>query len=88
MKPFILEFKESPEDPSLDFSFMQYDPELNLNINTITGDPAIESIDLETMTFTKAGGESSDKDYEYFSCLAETETRTFAGVNETSDSDR
>lgn len=86
MKPLIFEFKEAPIGESIDYSLIEYSPELNLSINKNTGRPAIEALDMETETFTKATGEGSDSDRDDVHMLMDTSTRTFTEL-ESSDSD-
>jgi hypothetical protein len=87
MRPLILEFKEKPTGEDLDYSLIEYDHTLNLSVNKLTRLPAIESLNLETETFTKTQGEGSDTDKSGLSLLMDTETRTFTH-SEASDSDR
>jgi len=87
MKPLIFEFKESPTGEALDYSLIEYDKRLNLSVNKLTGQPAIETINLETETFTKTQGEGADSDRDGLSMLMDTETRTFTH-SEASDSDK
>jgi hypothetical protein len=42
MKPFILEFQESATGELHDYSMIEYDNKLNLNIDRNTGLPAID----------------------------------------------
>jgi len=86
MKPFIFQFKETPKEESPDYSKINYDNNLNLNIDSLTGVAAIESVNLETETFTKADYEAADSDTNGYKALLETETRTFTH-SEASDSD-
>lgn len=87
MKPFIFEFKESPNEEAKDYSLIEYDDNLNLSVNKMTRQPAIVELSLETETFTKTQGESADSDRNGLSMLMDTETRTFTH-SEASDSDR
>jgi hypothetical protein len=87
MRPLIFEFKESPTGEAIDYSLIEYDKSLNLSVNKMTGLPAIDTINLETETFTKTQGEGSDSDRNGLSKLMDTETRTFTH-SETSDSDK
>lgn len=87
MRPLIFEFKESPNGENLDYSLIEYDNSLNLSVNRMTGKPAIETINLETETFTKTQGEGADSDRDGLSMLMDTETRTFTH-SEASDSDK
>ncbi|CAN5222305.1 hypothetical protein BH09BAC6_BH09BAC6_09270 [soil metagenome] len=87
MKPFIFQFKEAATEIAPDYSAINYSNELNLSIDSLTGAAAIESVNMETETFTKADYEAADTDRNGFSALMETETRTFTQT-EASDSDQ
>ena len=87
MKPLILEFQELPTGKSHDYSMIEYNDELNLNIDRNTGLPAIDSLSMETETFTKADGEGADTDRNGFNSLLITETGT-KDDGEDSDSDK
>ncbi|MBZ5857323.1 hypothetical protein [Flavihumibacter profundi] len=87
MRPLIFEFKENPTGEPQDYSLIEYDDTLNLSINKFTGQPAIDTVNLETETFTKTQGESADSDRSGLSMLMDTETRTFTH-SESSDSDK
>ena len=87
MRPLIFEFKENPIDNEiLDYSLIEYDKELNLSINKLTRQPAIDTLNLETHTFTKAQCEGSDSDIDLIGKLMDTETRTYT-KSEMSDRD-
>ena len=87
MKPLILEFQEFPPDESPDYSMIEYNEKLNLNIDNSTGLPAIESVTIETETMTKADWEETDSDRNGNSLVMVTETGTLKGF-EDSDSDQ
>jgi hypothetical protein len=87
MKPLILEFQESPTGESHDYSMIEYDDVLNLNVDKNTGLPAIDSISMETETFTKADGEGADSDRNGFNSFLITETGT-KDDSEDTDSDK
>jgi hypothetical protein len=88
MKLFALQFKESPTIENSDYSLIEYDSVQNLSVNRITRQPAIDSLKLDTETFTKTQGEDSDSDNNNrIAMLLDTETRTFTRT-EGSDSDR
>lgn len=87
MKPFIFEFKELPTETNVDYSQVEYDPSLNLSIHRQTGLPAIESVNLETDTFTKTEGEGADTDKNGLQMLVETQTVTLVN-SEATDSDK
>jgi len=87
MKPLIFEFKETPTGEAQDYSLIEYDDRLNLSVNKLTGQPAIDTVNLETETFTKTQGEGADSDRSGLSILMDTETRTFTH-SEASDSDK
>jgi len=86
MNPLILKFKEVPVEETLDYSAIIYDEELNLSICKNTKQPAIETIRMDTETFTKAGNEESDSDCNLNNIFMDTETRTLTSKEE-SDSD-
>ncbi|MFT3845302.1 MAG: hypothetical protein QM725_09630 [Lacibacter sp.] len=87
MNLFFLQFKETPKLENLDYSLIEYDPTQNLSVNKITRQPAIDSLKLDTETFTKSQGENSDSDNNnQIAILLDTETRTFTRT-EVSDSD-
>lgn len=87
MNPLAFQFKETPTGVDLDFSLIEYDDQLNLSVNKITRHPAIDSISMDTETFTKADGEDADTDNNGISMLADTETFTRA-EGETTDTDQ
>lgn len=89
MNPLILKFKEDPtEDTLVEYSNIVYDEKLNLSICRDTQQPAVETIRMDTETFTKAGGEDSDSDHNLNNIFMDTETRTLTNVESTdSDSD-
>lgn len=86
MRPLALQFKETPTNENLDFSLIEYDEQLNLSVNKKTRQPAIDSLEMDTETFTKADRESSDSDHDAINMLLDTETRTYT-EREESDSD-
>jgi hypothetical protein len=77
MKPFSFAFREYPQDEPCNLSTLEYSNDLNLNIDTLTGRPAIESLNMSTETFTKSQGEGSDSDKNGLNIMMETQTRTF-----------
>ena len=87
MRPLALQFKETPKGTELDYSLIEYDNTLNLSVNKITRQPAIDSVCLDTETFTKADRDVTDSDNNRVNMLIDTETRTFTS-SEQSDSDR
>ena len=87
MKPLAFQFKETPTRENFDYSLIEYDEQLNLSVNKKTRQPAIDTMTMDTETFTKASGESSDADNNGISMLMDTETRTYTQAEE-SDSDR
>jgi hypothetical protein len=87
MRPLILEFQEFPSDESPDYSTIEYNENLNLNIDNSTGLPAIEIVSMETETMTKADWEDTDSDKNGFNLVMVTETGTLKGF-ESSDSDQ
>ncbi|NOT74957.1 MAG: hypothetical protein HOP08_08505 [Cyclobacteriaceae bacterium] len=87
MKPFILEFKESPEAENLDYTAIEYDYTLNLNVDKFTGNPAVDVLSVATETFTKSNGEDSDSDRTGSVSQMDTATKSFSG-GESSDSDK
>ncbi|WP_313157061.1 hypothetical protein [Sphingobacterium multivorum] len=86
MKPFIFQFSERGVEEGYDLDLIEYNKELNLNIEKESGFPAIKVLDLSTETFTKTENEVSDSDNNYLNRILETETLT-AINNEDSDSD-
>lgn len=89
MKPLAFQFREFPKEKSLDFSSIKYDKNLNLSIDKISKLPAVNCLNMQTETFTKADGESLDSDASYsaMSQLLSTQTRTYTSTEET-DNDR
>lgn len=90
MKSILLQFAETPTMEDIDFSLVEYDPELNLNVLKNTKVPAINFTDSGTETFTKTTGEDSDADRNVesdLSYLLDTSTQTRV-INEVSDEDR
>ncbi len=83
MKPITFEFLEKPSETDFDYSIIEYDNELNLSVDKTTRLPAIDSLNMETETFTKTGGEASDSDSDF---QMDTATRTFTQL-ESTDSD-
>lgn len=89
MKPLTLEFKEIPNGADLDYSLIEYDNELNLSVNKQTRQPAIENVEMDTTTFTKAGTEESDTDFNGIKMLLDTEMITLVNSEGTvSDKDK
>jgi hypothetical protein len=86
MKPFIFQFRENPTDESIDHSLIEYDKKLNLSVNKITRQPAIDELNLVTETFTRSG-EVSDLDNNQIAMLMATGTATKVGGEDT-DLDR
>lgn len=86
MRPLVFQFKETPTSKNLDYSLIEYDEQLNLSVNKKTKQPAIDSLTMDTETFTKANRESSDSDRDVISMLMDTETRTYT-EREEADSD-
>ncbi|MOA13488.1 hypothetical protein D3C78_1335430 [compost metagenome] len=87
MKPLIFEFRENPTGNIPDYSLIEYDHKLNLSVDKLTRLPAIDTVHLETMTFTKTQGEGSDTDRDDIRMLMDTETITLTQL-ESSDSDK
>ena len=83
MKPITFEFLEKPTESEFDYSIIEYDNELNLSVDKTTKLPAIDSLNMETETFTKTGGEASDSDADF---RMDTATRTYTEM-EATDSD-
>lgn len=83
MKPITFKFLERPNESGVDYSIIEYDNELNLCVDKRTNLPAIDSINMETETFTKTQGEVSDSDADI---RMDTMTRTLTQM-ESSDSD-
>ena len=87
MKPLAFEFKEFPTGADLDYSQIEYSEKLNLSVIKLTQQPAIDTITMDTTTFSKGNNEISDSDNEGLKMLMDTETRTLTHSEE-SDSDR
>jgi len=90
MKPLILEFAESPELKTLDYSLIEYSHKMNLSVIKNSDVPAISYVNMETETFTRTMGEptDSDNDLRYnLKRLLDTSTDTFTST-EPSDSDQ
>lgn len=86
MKPFSLQFKETPAaDGSVDFSQVVYDDKFNLSINKLTGRPAVDEMKLGTETNTRVTGEGTDPDRNSIGILMATETHTKSGEGVDSD---
>lgn len=75
MKPLIFEFLETPTAEALDFSLIEYDPDLNLNVVKSTGIPAIDHLHIGTETFTRTD-EVSDSESSRIHEMMSTETFT------------
>lgn len=86
MNPLVLQFKESPTEDILEYPNIIYDEKLNLSICQATLQPAIETIRMDTETFTKSGNEESDSDCNLNNIFMDTETRTLTD-RESTDSD-
>ncbi|HYV90913.1 MAG TPA: hypothetical protein VE978_03985 [Chitinophagales bacterium] len=89
MKPFAFQFKEIPTKENLDYSLIEYDEQFNLSVIKTTRQPAIDTLTMDTETFTKAQGESSDSDDDGIRILMDTTTATYSPPvgKEDSDSD-
>lgn len=85
MRPLIMEFIERPVAEDLDFSLIEYDSNLNLNVDRSTGLPAIDQLQFGTSTHTRIG-EVSDSDPSRIGDMLATETFTKVN-NEGCDSD-
>lgn len=83
MKPITFEFLEKPSETEFKYSVIEYDNELNLSVDKTTRLPSIDSLNMETETFTKTGGEASDSDSDF---QMDTATRTYTQL-ESTDSD-
>ena len=89
MRPFTLQFKETPDKVELDYSLIEYDETLSLSINKKTQLPAVEVLCTDTMTGTRASREVSDSDNSLINELLDTTTMTKAtgeGVIDNDDS--
>lgn len=87
MRPLIFEFKETPTGETLDYSLIEYDNILNLSVNKVSREPAINSINLATTTSTRNNQESSDSDKDGINIMMDTVTHTF-NQTESSDDDK
>ena len=86
MRPLILKFKEDAHLPEIDFSQVEYDSLLNLNVDRKSRQPVVASSSLITSTGTKTWDEGSDHDKEQSQLLMITSTSTHTTL-ESSDSD-
>lgn len=89
MGHIILEFAEVPAQENIDFSIVEYDYRLNLNVFKGTKIAAVNFVDQATETFTKAHGEGTDSDMDMKNNLVSlvgTSTQTRMN-NEVSDVD-
>lgn len=85
--PFILRFGVEAPNEILDYSLIQYSSQLQLNVVKSSGEPAIGYLPLDTETFTKTMGETSDSDQDSpLLMLLDTTTDTRKYL-ETTDSD-
>lgn len=85
MKPLIFEFLEEPTTQVIENPF-EYSAAQNLSVDKKTKQAAIEYASLDTNTFTKAGDEPSDSDYNLTRAYMDTLTGTL-NYDETSDND-
>ncbi len=83
MKPITFNFLERPDESEVDYSMIEYDNNLNLCVDKRTNLPAIDTVNMETETFTRTHGEVSDSDADI---RMDTMTRTLTQM-ESSDSD-
>lgn len=84
MNPLIFQFKETPSADNLDFSNIEYDATLNLNVDKQTRRPAIDELRSGTETFTRMN-EGTDSDKNVLGPMMATCTAT--KVSEESDID-
>lgn len=87
MKPLTFQFKERPAGENFDYSLIEYDERLNLSVNKVTKQPAINEVRMETETFTRSG-EGADSDVNGIGLLMATETATKSGEGVDSDEGR
>jgi len=85
MKPFAFSFLQTPVAPAVDFSLIEYDDQLNLNVDKATRQPAVEYLKEGTETFTRQN-ETADSDNNTIQTLVGTETCTKV-QGESSDDD-
>nr|WP_315234399.1 hypothetical protein [uncultured Flavobacterium sp.] len=76
MNPLILQYTERSNNEDFDFSQIEYSPKLNLTIDTKTGLPAIDFLNMSTETHTRTYNESSDCDGENMGLMMGTLTHT------------
>lgn len=88
MNPLSFQFKENPKSSELDFTTIEYSNSLNLSIAKKTGLPAIECLNMETETMTKAQLDATDSDDSMNFFSMDTMTGSFDDNIETSDSDQ
>lgn len=89
MRPLVFEFMEDAVENTTEALQIGYDNALNLNIDILTGKPAIEAIDMSTRTNTKDQIEGSDSDKNGLNILMQTATGSYDGIEVTDiDQDR
>ena len=78
MTPFSFQYKEIPTGDSFDSSLIEYDEKLNLNLDKVTGLPAVNELDMATETYTRQN-EDADTDERGIGILMATQTCTKSG---------
>lgn len=84
MNPLSLQFKETPAGENFDNSLIEYNEKLNLNVDKITGLPAVNELNLATETYTRQN-EDADPDERGIGILMATQTCTKSGEGVDSD---
>lgn len=85
MKPLAFSFLQTPSVSDVDLSLIEYDDQLNLNVDKATRQPAVEYVKEGTETFTRQT-ETADSDNNTIQTLLGTETCTKV-QGESSDDD-
>lgn len=86
MKPFVFQFAETPSGANVDYSLIEYDQLLNLNVHKSTRQPAVDYLQEGTETFTRQT-ETSDSDNTSIKALMDTATATKMGESDSDDDD-
>lgn len=76
MKPLILQYTEKGIDENFDFSKIEYDNQLNLTVDKRTRQPAIDYLNMSTVTGTRTYSETSDSDQDNVNLMMGTLTKT------------
>jgi len=85
MKPLILQYTEKGNNENYDFSKIEYDNQLNLTVDKNTRQPAIDYLNMSTVTGTRTYSEESDSDKENTNIMMGTLTKTSYQMEGTDD---